>query len=112
MSANMPDRDDIIQMSLICEDEPGLEASWLEKNGLEDVKARFAGFEPSIGKLLDLAKTENGFIWKLAELPSLKSWVSTSGKLVAIGDAVHAMVPYAGMVRYSPFLAKMMIILT
>ncbi|KAN0121699.1 FAD/NAD(P)-binding domain containing protein [Hyaloscypha variabilis] len=76
MSANMPDRDDIIQMSLI---------------------SRFAGFEPSIGKLLDLAKTENGFIWKLAELPSLKSWVSTSGKLVAIGDAVHAMVPYAGM---------------
>jgi hypothetical protein len=47
----MPDHDDMMQMSFICEDEPGLEAIWLDKNGLEDFKARFAEFKPSIGKL-------------------------------------------------------------
>lgn len=60
-------------------------------------------FEPRVKKLVELVKPEDCFLWKIAHLPKLKSWVSRSGKIVLLGDAAHAMVPHLGAVRfYSP----------
>ena len=60
-------------------------------------------FEPRVRKLAELVKPEDCFLWKIAHLPKLKSWVSRSGKVVLLGDAAHAMVPHLGAVRfYSP----------
>ncbi|PVH69102.1 FAD/NAD(P)-binding domain-containing protein [Cadophora sp. DSE1049] len=53
-------------------------------------------FEPRVRKLAELVKPEDCFLWKIAHLPKLKSWVSGSGKVVLLGDAAHAMVPHLG----------------
>ncbi|KAH6716333.1 hypothetical protein BKA61DRAFT_515910 [Leptodontidium sp. MPI-SDFR-AT-0119] len=53
-------------------------------------------FEPRVRKMAELVKPEDCFLWKIAHLPTLKSWVSESGRVVLIGDAAHAMVPHFG----------------
>lgn len=56
-------------------------------------------FEPRVRKFASLVKPEDCFLWKIAHLPKLKSWVSESGKVAILGDAAHAMVPHLGAVR-------------
>jgi hypothetical protein len=57
--------------------------------------------------MFELVKPEDCFLWKIAYLPPLETWVSRSGKVVLLGDAAHAMVPHLGMVYvisiHSPF---------
>ncbi|KAH7407955.1 hypothetical protein BKA64DRAFT_436061 [Cadophora sp. MPI-SDFR-AT-0126] len=53
-------------------------------------------FEPRVRKLAELVKPEDCFLWKIAHLPKLKSWVSESGRVALLGDAAHAMVPHLG----------------
>lgn len=58
-------------------------------------------FEPRVRKIAELVKPEDCFLWKLAYIPKLDSWVSPSGKVTILGDAAHAMVPHLGMVNCS-----------
>ena len=37
-----------------------------------------------------------------AEIEKIETWISTSGKVVLMGDAAHAMVPYMAQVRFLP----------
>ncbi|KAG4432275.1 hypothetical protein IFR05_012242 [Cadophora sp. M221] len=53
-------------------------------------------FEPRVRKFASLVKPEDCFLWKIAHLPKLNSWVSESGKVAVLGDAAHAMVPHLG----------------
>ena len=73
---------------------PGQAASgkWNEPGNLDEMKATFADFDPIIKRVL--GKVKGCLKWKLADLPPLPSWVSESGRVVLIGDAAHAMVPY------------------
>lgn len=54
-------------------------------------------FEPRVRKIAELVKPEDCFLWKLAYIPKLDSWVSPSGRVTILGDAAHAMVPHLGM---------------
>ncbi|KAK0116576.1 hypothetical protein ONS96_012433 [Cadophora gregata f. sp. sojae] len=53
-------------------------------------------FEPRVKKTIELVKPEDCFLWNIAHLPKLKSWVGESGRMVLLGDAAHAMVPHLG----------------
>lgn len=44
-------------------------------------------------QLLD--HVDHCLVWKLVELPALPSWVSKNGNVVVMGDAAHAMLPFA-----------------
>lgn len=65
---------------------------WNEPGNLDEMKQHYADFDPVIKKVL--SKVKNCLKWKLADLPPLLRWVSRSGRVVLIGDAAHAMVPY------------------
>ncbi|KAH8800259.1 hypothetical protein F5884DRAFT_862973 [Xylogone sp. PMI_703] len=54
-------------------------------------------FELRVRRLMEMVEPEDCFLWKLAYLPKLDSWVSPSGKVAVLGDAAHAMVPHLGM---------------
>lgn len=69
--------------------KPGV---WNEPGNVEEMRRTYADFDPTIRKLL--SKVKSCLRWTLADLPPLPSWVSKSGKVVLIGDAAHATVPY------------------
>lgn len=56
-----------------------------------------SNFEPRVRKLADLVKAEDCFLWKIAHLSPLPTWISKSGRVALLGDAAHAMVPHLGM---------------
>jgi salicylate hydroxylase len=56
-------------------------------------------FEPRVKTFMGMVRPEDCFLWKIAYLPKLNTWVSSSGKATVIGDAAHAMVPHLGMVH-------------
>jgi salicylate hydroxylase len=49
--------------------------------------------EHRVQKLLALLPEEMEK-WRLTDLPTIHNWVHSSGKMVIIGDAVHATLPY------------------
>lgn len=61
---------------------------------MEYLRQRFADFSPTLSALL--STVEDTHRWRIAFLPPLDSWRSPSGRIVLIGDAAHAMGPYAG----------------
>ena len=69
--------------------EPG---EWNVPGEVEQMTATYADFDPVIRKVI--SKVINCLRWTLADLPPLPSWVSESGKVVLIGDAAHATVPF------------------
>ena len=62
--------------------------------GLSGLRCRFSGWHEPIPALLDAADQDAVLHDDLYELPPLKSY--TSGKVVLIGDAAHAMTPNLG----------------
>jgi hypothetical protein len=101
VAGNMPDFGDRYNICLVSGEQAGTIGEWHTIGGLEKVKDEFSGFSPDVRKLLKLAKAEDCYIWRLSEMPQLERWVTESGKVVIIGDAAHAMLPYAGMVSSS-----------
>jgi salicylate hydroxylase len=73
----------------------GVEGEWAKQGDLADVAEKFQSFHPMITNLLGHVKSDECLIWRFPELPLLPSWASKSGKVVIIGDAAHAMLPYA-----------------
>ncbi|KAI9497287.1 hypothetical protein BDB00DRAFT_926145 [Zychaea mexicana] len=65
---------------------------WNEPGNLEEMKKHYHNFDPIIRKVLE--KVTGCLKWTLADLPVLSNWVSSSGRIVLIGDAAHAMLPY------------------
>jgi 2-polyprenyl-6-methoxyphenol hydroxylase-like FAD-dependent oxidoreductase len=65
---------------------------------IEALKEHFKDYAPAIQKLLSYVKEAH--VWRMMEtMPS--SWVSRSGKVTLLGDAAHAILPYAGQVIFS-----------
>jgi salicylate hydroxylase len=95
---NMPDHGDMYNLCLISEEEEGKEGQWYTLGDLEKVKKNYESFDKRIIQILDKAKPEDCHVWRLAETPPLERWCSEEGKVVIVGDAPHAMLPYTGMV--------------
>lgn len=68
-----------------------------QSNSANKSQETFADYDPGIVKLLTYAKAEDCYIWRQSDLPHTDHWVSKSGRVVMIGDAVHAMLPAVGM---------------
>ncbi|KAK5065096.1 hypothetical protein LTR84_000932 [Exophiala bonariae] len=69
--------------------KPGV---WNEPGDIQKMRETYANFDPLIRKVID--KVTTCLRWTLADLPPLPTWLSQSGKVVLIGDAAHAMVPF------------------
>ncbi|RVX72524.1 hypothetical protein B0A52_03714 [Exophiala mesophila] len=69
--------------------KPGV---WNEPGDVQQMRETYATFDPVIRKVID--NVTSCLRWTLADLPPLPTWLSQSGKVVLIGDAAHAMVPF------------------
>ncbi|KAJ9615640.1 hypothetical protein H2200_001715 [Cladophialophora chaetospira] len=70
-------------------------ASWNQKSAdeiLSDMRSHFNGWDPRLTKIIDMIKTT--LKWPLMSGSPLNGWVAPSQKLLIMGDAAHAMVPY------------------
>jgi salicylate hydroxylase len=66
--------------------------SWSAAGDVEELSASFYGWDPRIVRLLETV--ESCYWWGLYDRRPLVSW--TSGRLVLLGDAAHAMLPHLG----------------
>lgn len=66
--------------------------AWSELGDIEDMRWQYRHFDPVLQKLLTHVTSCKK--WKLAELEPLPTWVSDSGRVVLLGDAAHATLPY------------------
>ncbi|KAH7039589.1 salicylate hydroxylase [Microdochium trichocladiopsis] len=66
--------------------------TWTPEGVLEDMRQQFADWDPQLVRIVNMV--DKTMKWPLTSMRATKHWVSVSGRLVMIGDAVHAMVPY------------------
>ncbi|CAG9988599.1 unnamed protein product [Clonostachys byssicola] len=68
-------------------------ATWRPEDSLDNMRAQFEGWDPVLTKII--AMIDKTIKWPLLSGdPSIPSWISQSGKVIMLGDAAHAMVPY------------------
>ncbi len=77
---------------VMCHQGQAKPGDWSVPGDVEEMKATYADFDPVIRKVI--SKVTNCLKWTLADLPPLQSWLSKSSKVILIGDAAHAMVPF------------------
>jgi salicylate hydroxylase len=65
---------------------------WNEPGDLNEMVENFADWDPLLVRVL--GKVSECLKWNLADLPLLETWRSKSGKVVLIGDASHATLPF------------------
>uniref|UniRef100_A0A060T0J4 ARAD1C08558p n=1 Tax=Blastobotrys adeninivorans TaxID=409370 RepID=A0A060T0J4_BLAAD len=65
---------------------------WSEPGNVDEMRNHYKGWDPVVVQLLTHVKSV--LKWVLAEMPILPRWVSKSGRVVLLGDACHAMLPY------------------
>jgi salicylate hydroxylase len=63
-----------------------------ETVSLDELKKKYRDWDPVLMRIID--KIPECLKWQNAEIEKLETWVSRSGKVVLMGDAAHAMVPY------------------
>lgn len=65
-----------------------------DPKSLQALRQRWSMFAPSIRRICDA--TTSYTKWKIVELPPLPSYSSASRRVVLLGDAAHAIKPFAG----------------
>ncbi|EON65108.1 hypothetical protein W97_04344 [Coniosporium apollinis CBS 100218] len=65
---------------------------WNEPGNLDEMNECYKEFDPVIRRVL--SKVESCLNWKVADLPSLPTWLSQCGRVALLGDAAHAMTPF------------------
>ena len=100
---DMPDFENSCNFCFSSQSKKGTEGEWDTMCDVEEVKAEFADFDPRLHKVLSLVDGAC-YLWKLSDIPVLKTWQSANKRVVLLGDAAHAMLPFAAMVRNSPHM--------
>ncbi|KAH6669063.1 hypothetical protein B0J14DRAFT_599969 [Halenospora varia] len=72
--------------------DPSDPATWKPENAINDMRKYFSGWDPRLTKVIGLI--EKTIKWPLLSGSPLSGWVAASNKVLIIGDAAHAMVPY------------------
>ncbi|KZL63356.1 fad binding domain-containing protein [Colletotrichum incanum] len=70
-------------------------STWQQKTQAEilsEMRAEFKGWDSQLTKIIDMIETT--IKWPLMAGVPLENWVAGSGRLVILGDAAHAMLPY------------------
>ncbi|KAF2476791.1 FAD/NAD(P)-binding domain-containing protein [Lindgomyces ingoldianus] len=67
-------------------------STWNQDTAIQEMKQHFAGWDPRLTKIINMIKST--LKWPLLSGEPLSTWLHPSSKLVIIGDAAHAMVPY------------------
>lgn len=70
-------------------------AGWTQRSPseiLSDMRSHFQGWDPRLTKIIDMITST--LKWPLVSGAALSRWVAPSNKLLIMGDAAHAMVPY------------------
>jgi salicylate hydroxylase len=70
-------------------------AAWNQQSPekiLSAMREHFKGWDPTLTKVIDMVKTT--LKWPLVSGSALSRWIAPSNKLLIMGDAAHAMVPY------------------
>lgn len=65
---------------------------WNLPGNLDEMREHYKGFDPVIRQVL--SHVDGCLEWVLADLPSIPRWVSRGGRVVLLGDAAHAMLPF------------------
>ncbi|PMD41246.1 FAD/NAD(P)-binding domain-containing protein [Hyaloscypha variabilis F] len=66
------------------------------KGDISHILSNIDPYEDRIKAFINLIPEENCKLWNVAQLPDLQTWVSSSGRIVVLGDAAHAMSPHLG----------------
>jgi salicylate hydroxylase len=67
-------------------------STWTQATAIEDMTRHFRDWDPRLVKII--AMIRETLKWPLLSGRPLPNWLSPSGKLLILGDAAHAMVPY------------------
>lgn len=86
---------DILELHFYIDKELGEPGVWEKSATNDEVKEAYEGWDPAIFKMLDHCDTPNCWVWRISGMAPLPSWISQGGRVVILGDASHAMVPYA-----------------
>ena len=66
--------------------------SWIEPGSLDELKADFSGWHPTIQQLLGWADKSSLYKWGLFDRPPMQSWGQS--KVSLLGDACHPTLPF------------------
>ena len=69
---------------------------WTRPGDLEELRSLYAGYCEPFQTVISKAKSCE--LWRVADSDGQTPWCSESGKLILVGDAVHAMPPNAAQV--------------
>ncbi|KAK2596255.1 hypothetical protein QQS21_006347 [Conoideocrella luteorostrata] len=84
---------ELFNMVLLVPDDMPADSGSTIKGDIEEMRQSFAGWDPRIGKMLNLC--ESVLKWRLCMRPGLDpTWSEPSGSFTMLGDAVHATLPY------------------
>ncbi|TVY91554.1 FAD-dependent monooxygenase [Lachnellula willkommii] len=67
-------------------------STWKQESALDDMKQEFSGWDPQLTKIIHLI--DKCLKWPLMNCTPLKTWIAPHSKVLILGDAAHAMVPY------------------
>ncbi|KAH8819183.1 hypothetical protein F5884DRAFT_759808 [Xylogone sp. PMI_703] len=67
-------------------------ATWKPENAISDMRKEFSGWDSRLVKIINMI--DNTLKWPLLSSSPLPTWIAPGNKVVIIGDAAHAMVPY------------------
>lgn len=67
-------------------------STWKQESAVPDMRDYFKDWDPKLNKVINMIT--DTIKWPLVSGKPLPTWTSKSKKLVILGDAAHAMVPY------------------
>ncbi|KIM95487.1 hypothetical protein OIDMADRAFT_45296 [Oidiodendron maius Zn] len=67
-------------------------ATWKQQNALSEMQREFLGWDPRLVKIINMI--DKTLKWPLLSGSTLGTWIAPSKKVMIVGDAAHAMVPY------------------
>ena len=83
-----------VVISVLRPNTDGPVTRWNQSANIQDIKRLLKGWCPVVQKMGDLV--EEAAVWTLAEVPTVKRYVSDNGRFAVVGDAAHAILPHLG----------------